>query len=176
MSSTRGGGHMWGIWSSIASPLWGFWLAFWARVRAIWTKITFINIVFIAIYCKMVGCLTNIYYLTVGHLIENLLKKSNAPHMPASLSGAEHWKNQHLSNFIWISCVTSLQSTVKKGQVGLHCYKGHSIQWYQTNISMALFSKASSSAINQIVFLTSMKYRNSLGNKWEKILRDKFST
>jgi hypothetical protein len=43
---------------------------------------TFINIVFIAIYCKMVGCLTNIYYLTVGHLIENLLKKSNASHMP----------------------------------------------------------------------------------------------
>ena len=43
---------------------------------------TFINIVFIAIYCKMVGCLTNIYYLTVRHLIENLLKKSNAPHMP----------------------------------------------------------------------------------------------
>ena len=30
----------------------------------------------------MVGCLTNIYCSTVGHLIENLLKKSNAPHMP----------------------------------------------------------------------------------------------
>jgi hypothetical protein len=29
----------------------------------------------------MVGCLTNIYCPTVGHLIENLLKKSNAPHM-----------------------------------------------------------------------------------------------
>jgi hypothetical protein len=47
---------------------------------------TFINIVFIAIYCKMVGFLTNIYCPTVGHLIENLLKKSNAPvrtpHMP----------------------------------------------------------------------------------------------
>jgi hypothetical protein len=40
---------------------------------------TFINIVFIAIYCKMVGHLTNIYCPTVGHLIENLLKKSNAP-------------------------------------------------------------------------------------------------
>jgi hypothetical protein len=51
---------------------------------------TFINIVFIAIYCKMVGFLTNVYYLTVGHLIENLLKISNAPHMPdhAPLSGA----------------------------------------------------------------------------------------
>jgi hypothetical protein len=48
---------------------------------------TFINIVFIAIYRKMVGCLTNIYCSTVGHLIENLL---NAPHMPdpAPLSGA----------------------------------------------------------------------------------------
>jgi hypothetical protein len=43
---------------------------------------TFINIVFTAIYCKMVGHLTNIYCLTVGHLIENLLKKSNAPPMP----------------------------------------------------------------------------------------------
>ena len=32
-------------------------------------------------------CLTNIYYLTVGHLIENLLKKSNAPHMPAPSLG-----------------------------------------------------------------------------------------
>jgi hypothetical protein len=30
----------------------------------------------------MVGCLTNIYYLTVGHLTENFLKKSNALHMP----------------------------------------------------------------------------------------------
>jgi hypothetical protein len=31
----------------------------------------------------MVGYgLTNIYYPTVGHLIENLLKKSNAPCMP----------------------------------------------------------------------------------------------
>ena len=38
----------------------------------------------------MGGCLTNIYYLTVGHLIENLLKKSKAPHMPDPnpLSGA----------------------------------------------------------------------------------------
>jgi hypothetical protein len=44
---------------------------------------TFINIVFIAIYCKMVGHLTNIYCPMVGHLIENLLKKSNAPPMPA---------------------------------------------------------------------------------------------
>jgi hypothetical protein len=42
---------------------------------------TFINIVFIAIYWKIVGYLTNIYCPTVGHLIENLLKKSNAPHM-----------------------------------------------------------------------------------------------
>jgi hypothetical protein len=45
-------------------------------------QITFINIVFIAIYCKMVGHLTNIYCPTVGHLIENLVKKSNAPPMP----------------------------------------------------------------------------------------------
>jgi hypothetical protein len=30
----------------------------------------------------MVVYLTNIYCPTVGHLIENLLKKSNAPHMP----------------------------------------------------------------------------------------------
>jgi hypothetical protein len=45
-------------------------------------RMTFINIVFIAIYCKMVGHLTNIYCPTVGHLIENLLKKSNAPPMP----------------------------------------------------------------------------------------------
>jgi hypothetical protein len=29
-----------------------------------------------------VGYLTNIYCPTVGHLIENLLKKSNAPPMP----------------------------------------------------------------------------------------------
>ena len=43
---------------------------------------TFINIVFIAIYCKMVGHLTNIYCPTVRHLFENLLKKSNAPPMP----------------------------------------------------------------------------------------------
>jgi hypothetical protein len=43
---------------------------------------TFINIVFIAIYCKMVGHLTNSYCPTVGHLIENLLKKSNTPPMP----------------------------------------------------------------------------------------------
>jgi hypothetical protein len=42
-------------------------------------RMTFINIVFIAIYCKMVWHLTNIYCPTVGHLIENLLKKSNAP-------------------------------------------------------------------------------------------------
>jgi hypothetical protein len=41
-----------------------------------------ISIVFIAIYCKMVGYLTNIYCPTVGHLIENLLKKTNAPPMP----------------------------------------------------------------------------------------------
>jgi hypothetical protein len=32
----------------------------------------------------MVGYLTNIYCPTVGHLIENLLKKSNAPPMPDS--------------------------------------------------------------------------------------------
>jgi hypothetical protein len=43
---------------------------------------TFINLVFIAIYCKMVGHLTNIYCPTVGHLIENLLKKSNAYAQP----------------------------------------------------------------------------------------------
>jgi hypothetical protein len=43
---------------------------------------TFINIVFIAIYCKMVGHLNNIYCPTVGHLIENVLKKSNTPPMP----------------------------------------------------------------------------------------------
>ena len=43
---------------------------------------TFINIVFIAIASKMVGYLTNIYCPMVGHLIENLLKKPNAPHMP----------------------------------------------------------------------------------------------
>jgi hypothetical protein len=41
-------------------------------------RMTFINIVFIAIYCKMVGHLTSIYCPTVGHL----LKKSNAPPMP----------------------------------------------------------------------------------------------
>jgi hypothetical protein len=40
---------------------------------------TFINIVFIAIYCKMVGHLTNIYCPTVGNLIENLLKKIKCP-------------------------------------------------------------------------------------------------
>jgi hypothetical protein len=43
---------------------------------------TFINIVFIAIYCKMVGHMTNIYCPTVGHLIENLLKQLNIPPMP----------------------------------------------------------------------------------------------
>jgi hypothetical protein len=42
----------------------------------------FINIVFIAIYCKMVGHFTKIYCPTVGHLIENSLKKSNTPPMP----------------------------------------------------------------------------------------------
>jgi hypothetical protein len=51
-------------------------------------RITFINIVFIAIYCKMVGHLTKIDCPTVGHLIENLLKKSNAPPMPDPPSGA----------------------------------------------------------------------------------------
>ena len=56
---------------SILAPSWGN-----------LNRMTFINIVFIAIYCKMVGYLTNIYCPTVGHLIENLLKKSNAPHMP----------------------------------------------------------------------------------------------
>jgi hypothetical protein len=40
---------------------------------------TFINIVFIAIYCKMVGYLTNIYCPAVGHFIENLLKKIKCP-------------------------------------------------------------------------------------------------
>jgi hypothetical protein len=45
-------------------------------------RITFINIEFIAIHCKMVGHLTNIYCPTVGHLIENLVKNSNAPPMP----------------------------------------------------------------------------------------------
>jgi hypothetical protein len=45
-------------------------------------RMTFINIVFIAIYCKMVGHSTNIYCPTVGRLIENLLKKSSAPRMP----------------------------------------------------------------------------------------------
>jgi hypothetical protein len=61
-----------GILISILAPSWGN-----------LNRVTFINIVFIAIYCKMVGHLTNIYCPTVGHLIENLLKKSNAPPMPA---------------------------------------------------------------------------------------------
>ena len=60
-----------GILISILAPSWGN-----------LNRMTFINIVFIAIYCKMVGHLTNIYCPTVGHLIENLLKKSNAPPMP----------------------------------------------------------------------------------------------
>ena len=60
-----------GILISILAPSWGN-----------LNRMTFINIVFIAIYCKMVGYLTNIYCPTVGHLIENLLKKSNAPPMP----------------------------------------------------------------------------------------------
>ena len=60
-----------GILISILAPNWGN-----------LNQITFINIVFIAIYCKMVGHLTNIYCPTVGHLIENLVKKSNAPPMP----------------------------------------------------------------------------------------------
>jgi hypothetical protein len=38
-----GVGHMWVIWSSIASPPWGFWLAFWPRVGAIWTKWLLLN-------------------------------------------------------------------------------------------------------------------------------------
>jgi hypothetical protein len=59
-----------GILISILAPSWGN-----------LNRMTFINIVFIAIYCKMVGHLTNIYCPTVGHLIENLLKKSNAPPM-----------------------------------------------------------------------------------------------
>ena len=60
-----------GMLISILGPSWGN-----------LNRMTFINIVFIAIYCKMVGHLTNIYCQTVGHLIENLLKKSNAPPMP----------------------------------------------------------------------------------------------
>jgi hypothetical protein len=60
-----------GILISILAPSWGN-----------LNQITFINIVFIAIYCKMVGHLINIYCPTVGHLIENLVKKSNAPPMP----------------------------------------------------------------------------------------------
>jgi hypothetical protein len=56
-----------GILISILGPSWGN-----------LNRMTFINILFIAIYCKMVGHLTNIYCPTVGHLIENLLKKSNA--------------------------------------------------------------------------------------------------
>jgi hypothetical protein len=60
-----------GILISILTPSWGN-----------LNRMTFINIVFIAIYCKMVGHLTNIYCPTVGHLIENSLKKSNAPPMP----------------------------------------------------------------------------------------------
>ena len=59
-----------GILISILAPSWGN-----------LNRMTFINIVFIAIYCKMVGHLTNIYCPTMGHLIENLLKKSNAPPM-----------------------------------------------------------------------------------------------
>jgi hypothetical protein len=54
-----------GILISILAPSWGN-----------LNRVSFINIVFIAIYCKMAGYLTNIYCLTVGHLIfENLLKK-----------------------------------------------------------------------------------------------------
>jgi hypothetical protein len=53
-----------GILISILAPSWGN-----------LNRMTFINIVFIAIYCKMMGYLTNIYCPTVGHLIENLLKK-----------------------------------------------------------------------------------------------------
>ena len=60
-----------GILINILAPSWGN-----------LNRMTFINIVFIAIYCKRVGYLTNIYCPTVGHLIENLLKKSNAPPMP----------------------------------------------------------------------------------------------
>jgi hypothetical protein len=59
-----------GILISILAPSWGN-----------LNRMTFINIVFIAIYCKMVGSLTNIYCPMVGHLIENFLKKSNAPPM-----------------------------------------------------------------------------------------------
>ena len=83
MLTPRGGGVLYvgyliinciptlGILISILAPSWGN-----------LNRMTFINIVFIAIYCKMVWHLTNIYCLTVGHLIENLLKKSNAPPMP----------------------------------------------------------------------------------------------
>ena len=83
MLTPRGGGVLYvgyliinciptlGILISILAPSWGN-----------LNRMTFINIVFIAIYCKMVLHLTNIYCLTVGHLIENWLKKSNAPPMP----------------------------------------------------------------------------------------------
>jgi hypothetical protein len=60
-----------GILISILAPSWGN-----------LNQMTFINIAFIAIYCQMVGYFTNIYCPTVGHLIENWLKKSNAPPMP----------------------------------------------------------------------------------------------
>ena len=53
-----------GILISILAPSWGN-----------LNRMTFINIVFIAIYCKMVGHLTNIYCPTVGHLIENRVGK-----------------------------------------------------------------------------------------------------
>jgi hypothetical protein len=59
-----------GILISILAPSWGN-----------LNRMTFINIVFIAKWWG-IKYLTNIYCPTVGHLIENLLKKSNAPPMP----------------------------------------------------------------------------------------------
>ena len=84
LSMLRGGGGagICGVFDHQLHPTLGILISIFAPSWGNLNRMTFIDIVFIAIYCKMVGYLTNIYCPTVGHLIENLLKKSNAPHMP----------------------------------------------------------------------------------------------
>ena len=77
-----GGSGICGVFDHQLHPTLGILISIFAPSWGNLNRMTFIDIVFIAIYCKMVGYLTNIYWPTVGHLIENLLKKSNAPHMP----------------------------------------------------------------------------------------------
>jgi hypothetical protein len=77
MSTPRGGSGICGVFDHqyYSIPTLGILISILAPSWGNLNQMTFINIIFIAIYCKMVRHLTNIYCPTVGHLIENLLKK-----------------------------------------------------------------------------------------------------